>query len=111
MRIPNYFYLKRADRIPGLRIDDVVDALDLQDGIVVADFGAGAEAFSVPFAQSVGPTGRVLVVEIWPEPLEFITTRVEKAGIENVDTILCSPNDPKLPPKRALTLLFLRCFS
>lgn len=89
--------LERPDRIPGLRIDDVIDALDLQVGDVVADIGAGSGAFSVPFAKAVGPTGRVLAVEIWPVLLDYITAKAEKAGVDNVDTILCTPDDPKLP--------------
>ena len=89
--------LERPDRISGLRIDDVIDALELRDGIVVADIGAGSGAFSVPFARAVGPTGRVLAVEIWPELLEFITAKAKMAGVDNITTILCAPDDPKLP--------------
>ena len=43
--------LERPDRLPGLRIDDVVACLNLQPGDVVADIGAGAGAFSIPFAK------------------------------------------------------------
>ena len=89
--------LERPDRIPGLRIQDVIDALNLQDGTVVADIGAGSGAFTVPFAKAVGPTGRVLAVEIWPELLDFIRAKTEKSGVNNVDTILCTPDDPNLP--------------
>ena len=89
--------LERPDRVAGLRLDDVIPALGLRDGIVVADIGAGAGAFSLPFARAVGPTGRVLAVEIWPELLDYIAAKAEKAGLSNVDTILCAPDDPKLP--------------
>lgn len=90
--------LERSDRTAGLRIDDVIEALNLQAGDVVADIGAGAGAFTLPFAEAVAPTGRVLAVEIWPELLNYIATKAETAGIDNIEAILCTPDDPNLPP-------------
>ena len=47
--------LERPERIPGLRIDDVVACLQLKPGDVVADIGAGTGAFAIPFAKAVAP--------------------------------------------------------
>jgi len=90
--------LVRPDRVAGLRIDAVIDALDLQDGDVVADIGAGPGAFSTPFAKAVAPNGKVLAADLWPELLDYITAKAKREGIDNVETILCAPDDPKLPP-------------
>ena len=51
-------------RVSSLRIDDVVAALRLQPGQIVADIGAGSGLFDVPLAKAVGPRGRVYAVEI-----------------------------------------------
>lgn len=90
--------LDRTDRPPGLRIDDVIAALGLHDGVVIADIGAGTGAFTIPFARAVGPTGKALAVEIWPELLDLIAAKARAAGVDNVDPILCEPDDPMLPP-------------
>lgn len=89
--------LERPDRIPGLRIDDVIAALDLKDGDVVADIGAGPGAFTIPFARAVAPSGKVLAADIWPELLTYIAGKAESEGLGNVETILAKPDDPMLP--------------
>lgn len=89
--------LERPDRVPGLRIDDVIAALGLKDGDVVADIGAGPGAFTIPFARAVSPSGRVFAVDIWPELLTYIDGKAEAEGLENLETILAKPDDPSLP--------------
>ncbi len=42
-----------------LKIDEVMAALKLQPGESVADIGAGAGLYDVPFAKAVGPAGHV----------------------------------------------------
>src|SRR5687767_5815597 len=56
--------LEGADRLAGLRVGDVVGALKLKPGEVIADLGAGSGPFVVPFAKAVGPKGKVYAVEI-----------------------------------------------
>lgn len=89
--------LERPDRVPGLRVDDVIAALGLADGDVVADIGAGPGAFTIPFAGAVAPSGKVLAVDIWPELLTHIDGKAESEGLGNVETILAKPDDPMLP--------------
>lgn len=89
--------LERPDRLPGLRIDDVISVLGLQDGDVIADIGAGTGAFTIPFAEAVGPSGKALAVDLWPELMAYISEKSEVRGIENLETIVCAPDDPLLP--------------
>jgi len=89
--------LDRSDRPAGLRVDDVIASLGLEDGVVIADIGAGTGAFTIPFARAVGPSGRVLAVEIWPELLDLIAAKAGDAGADNVVPVLCQPDDPMLP--------------
>lgn len=89
--------LERPDRLPGLRIDDVIAALSLKDGDVIADIGAGPGAFTIPFAQAVGPSGKVLAVDLWPELMDYVNEKARTKGVTNIETILCKPDDPSLP--------------
>ena len=89
--------LERSDRIPGLRIDDVVASLKLKPGDVVADIGAGTGAFSIPFAKAVAPSGMVLAQDIWPELLDYIAEKAKKEHIGNLRTVLGKGDDPNLP--------------
>ena len=89
--------LERPDRMPALRIDDVVAALELKDGLIIADIGAGAGAFTLPFARAVGPSGHVIAAEIWTELLDYIDAKAKTKGIENIALVHCAPDDPMLP--------------
>ena len=89
--------LERPDRIPGLKINEVIAALGLKPGDVVADIGAGTGAFTIPFARAVGPDGRALAVDLWPELLEYIDQKARKENVTNVHTVLAAFDDPRLP--------------
>jgi len=90
--------LERPDRIPGLRFDAVIAALALKDGDVIADIGAGPGAFTIEFARAVGPSGRALAADIWPELMDYVQEKARREGVTNLETILCEPDDPRLPP-------------
>src|SRR5947207_7379557 len=62
--------LDRPERIAGLKIDEVLAALKLKPGDNVGDIGAGTGAFSLPFAKTVGPSGKVYSVDIDPGLLD-----------------------------------------
>ncbi len=89
--------LERPDRIPGLRIDEVVASLKLKPGDLVADMGAGTGAFSIPFAKAVAPSGMVLAQDIWPELLDYIAGKAKKEHLGNLQTVLGKGDDPNLP--------------
>jgi len=86
-------------RVAELKIDEVVAAMKLQRGEVVADIGAGSGLLSVPVARAVGPTGRVYAVEIDAGFFPAIKKRADDNGVANVQTVLGEFTDPKLPGK------------
>lgn len=74
----------------------VVESLAIRQGEEVADLGAGSGYFTVRLARAVGPAGKVYAIDIDPKLLEHINRRAEEDKLENIETILASPDDPKL---------------
>jgi len=77
--------------------DEVMKALALRDGEVVADIGAGSGYFALRFARAVGDAGRVYAVDISPDMVRHLNRRLRDAGVRNVFTVLSDPDDPLLP--------------
>jgi arsenite methyltransferase len=75
---------------------EVVKALQLQEGEVIADLGAGSGYFTFRLAKPVGKTGRVYAVDVDPDLIRHLNRRVRDTKAENVVTILCVPDDPLL---------------
>lgn len=74
----------------------VIDSLGIRPGDDVADLGAGSGYFTVRLAQAVGPTGNVYAVDVDPQMFEYIERRAAQQQLDNVQTILAEPDDPKL---------------
>ncbi len=89
-------WLERSGRQEEERTDLLIDALDLQPDDVVADIGAGSGYFTFRISPRV-PRGKVLAVDIQPEMLEMIQKKQQEAGGTNVQTILGTVDDPRLP--------------
>ena len=90
-------WLIREARAKQEGAEELLEALELRLGQVVADIGAGNGYYSIKIAKRVGKTGRVLAVDIQPEMLALLNLRTESEGIENVEPILSTVIDPKLP--------------
>lgn len=76
---------------------EIVKAVGLTPGDVVADVGAGTGMFTRLFAAEVGDKGKVFAVDIAEKFLEHIRTSNKAAGIGNVTTVLCKPDSAELP--------------
>ena len=93
-------------RVAGLKIPEVVAAIKLQPGQIVADIGAGSGLFEVPLAQAVGPEGKVYAVEVDKAFFPEIRKRVSAGGVSNVETVLGTFTDPALPAKAVDVVFF-----
>jgi len=85
---------------------DVLRALDLKQGEVIADIGAGSGYFSFRLAMHVGDTGRIYAVDISPDMILHLNRRARELGASNVVTLLVPPDDPLLPD-RSVDRLFI----
>lgn len=76
---------------------EVVEKLRLNEGMRVADLGAGTGYFSRRLAQAVGPSGTVYAVETEPALVAHLRERAEREGSANLVPILASFDNPRLP--------------
>jgi ubiquinone/menaquinone biosynthesis C-methylase UbiE len=81
--------------------------LGLRSGMTICDMGCGNGFYSLPLAKLVGPTGRILAVDIQPEMLVMLRARMEQEGIDNVTPILGSLHNPRLPAGSADLVLLV----
>ena len=99
-------WLERAERETEERPQLVIDALEIKPGQTVADLGAGSGYYSFRIAPLVGPTGRVLAIDIEPQMLEVVAERTTREHVANIKTVLSSERDPNLAP-HSVDLLFM----
>jgi SAM-dependent methyltransferase len=71
--------------------------LEVQRGSVVADIGAGSGYYSTRLARLVGPEGRVYSNDIQQAMLDIIRGRIERERIPNIELVLGTTTDPRLP--------------
>jgi len=75
----------------------IVETLALSDGMRVLDAGCGPGRLSVPLAQSVGPDGRIVALDMQPGMLARARAKTETAGCTNVEFVAAALGDGKLP--------------
>jgi ubiquinone/menaquinone biosynthesis C-methylase UbiE len=90
-------WLDRPERYKEEAPQLLLEALNLKNGMVVADIGAGSGFLSFPMAVKVAPKGKVIAEEIQPEMLTIIEDKARRNKITNVDRLLGTTEDPKLP--------------
>src|SRR5262249_56850489 len=84
----NLGVLEGPDRVQWNKPDLIMDALNIADGSIVADLGAGGGWFTSRLALRVGPKGLVYAEDIPPPMIEAITRRVQRENPTNVNTAL-----------------------
>jgi ubiquinone/menaquinone biosynthesis C-methylase UbiE len=90
-------WLDRPERESEEQPDKCLEALGIKHGMVVADVGAGIGYMSFKMAKLVGPSGKVYANDVQPEMLEKLRDRAQRDKISNVQAVLGTENDPKLP--------------
>lgn len=98
------------DRAKNLQIEKVMNLLNISEGKTVADIGAGSGWFSVIAAKKVGQNGRIFAVDINEDSIKYINERKNKEKLENIEAILGTPVDPKLPADSVDAVLILKTY-
>ncbi len=93
-------YVKKfesEEREPYARRHEIVAALELKPGMVVADIGAGTGLFTRLMAEKVETSGKVYAVDIAPEFLAHIAADARKNKRTQVVTVRGSQQTTNLP--------------
>jgi ubiquinone/menaquinone biosynthesis C-methylase UbiE len=88
------------------RRSDIVDAIGLDEGMFVADIGAGTGLLTMEIAKQVGERGMVFAVDIVPAFLERIRERARAEGLPNVIAVRGEERATGLEPA-SLDLAFM----
>jgi SAM-dependent methyltransferase len=99
-------WLERSEREIEELPETALDAIGIQPGMTVADVGAGVGYFTIRLGKRVGPDGKVWATDVQPEMLTMLRERAAKAKISNIETVLGTEADPKLP-RAAFDLILL----
>ncbi len=90
-------WLDRPERDAEEKPELMIKGLGLRAGQVVADIGCGTGYFTWRLAREVGERGVVYGVEIQPEMLQLLDTKMRERGALNVVGVLGTPQMPNLP--------------
>lgn len=86
-----------ATRDTWQRPDEVMDALGIRAGSVVADVGCGEGYFVMRLARRVGAEGLVYAADVDEKSLQVLRRRLESEKLSNVRVIHSAEDDPRLP--------------
>lgn len=90
-------WLIRAERNEEEDPEQMLKQLGIKEGMTVCDMGCGNGFYSLTMAEMVGAKGKVLAVDIQPEMLQLLSRRAATTNVNNIDMILGTVVDPKLP--------------
>ena len=100
-------WLERAEREAEENPSRAIQLLALKPGMVVGDIGAGSGYYALRMAELVGPSGKIYANDIQPEMLAILKKRMAKSKSSNVEPVLGTERDLKLPGKSCDVLLMV----
>ena len=98
------FNKKASD--PRNKPNQIIETIGLKSGQVIADIGSGGGYFTLRFAEIVGKEGKVYAVDTDEKLLEFVNSKAEEKGLNNIVTVL--GKDKLELPKESLDFVFMR---
>lgn len=67
--------------------EDVLRQIDLREGMMIGDFGAGSGHFGIAMAKIVGNYGKIFAVDVRGASLEAVRSRARMSNIANINYI------------------------
>lgn len=103
----NVGWLERTDRTKEEDPEKLIKALDVKEGMVVADVGAGSGYHAFLLSPLVGKKGKVIASDIQQQMLDVITKKAKDLDVTNVETVKGTTTDPKLPAAKVDLILMV----
>jgi predicted methyltransferase len=75
---------------------ELIEHLQIPEGKVIVDLGAGTGYFLSRLSAAAGPTGKVLALDVEPNMISFMRERMQKESLANVEPRQVAPDDPGL---------------
>ena len=85
---------------------EIIKSLEIHDGNIIGDIGAGGGYFTFQFSKKVGKNGRVYAIDTEQKFLTFIDCESKKEMITNIKPVLADENKLSLP--ETVDLFYLR---
>lgn len=67
--------------------NQIVDSLEIEPGMIVADFGAGSGFYTIAFAKRAGENGKVYSFDIQKNMLEVIRSKARLNRLLNIEVV------------------------
>lgn len=90
-------WLERPERVKEEEPEKLIKALEIKEGMTVADVGAGTGYHAFLISPLVGEKGKVIASDIQQEMLDMIAAKAKKQKVTNVERVKGTTSDPKLP--------------
>lgn len=103
-------WLIRKNREKEESTKEMIKALELKEGMTVADVGCGNGYHALEMAKLVGEKGKILCVDIQQKMLDLLKKRAEKEGIKNYELIKGKYTDPMLPEGKVDLILLVDAY-
>lgn len=85
---------------------EVLTALGIKQGEMIADIGAGSGYFTFRLAHHAGENGKVYAVDVNPDMILHLNRRIRELKARNVVSILAAADDPLLSDHSANRFFF-----
>ncbi|CAF4072924.1 unnamed protein product [Rotaria sordida] len=100
----------RLNRAQQLHLEKVFHDLKIHQNAKVADVGAGGGWLTVRLAKFIGPNGKVYAEDILSRYISYIDKEIKRHELNNVEIILGSTTDPKLPENTLDAVIILNSY-
>ena len=100
--------LESPARLANLKPVELVQRLEVRRGSTVIDLGTGTGNMLPALSQAVGPGGRVIAEDIHQDFID--RARQRAAALKNVEFVLGTETDPKLPADTADLVIVLDAY-
>ncbi|MFP5275520.1 MAG: class I SAM-dependent methyltransferase [Acidobacteriota bacterium] len=89
--------LENPERLQWLPPAEVVTALSVKPGEVIADIGAGTGYFALPIARAASPGGKVYAVDAQAEMLSLLQAKLSNGSADKIELIRAEADATGLP--------------